>query len=73
MTDDEMNRMIQEITMGIPREQSTVPMTLEAIEKWEILSEQIADIIADGYEVEIPYEIPSVDIVDPAMIIKPAE
>lgn len=73
MTDDEMNRMIQEITMGIPREQSTVPMTLEAIEKWEILSEQIADIIARGNEVEIPYEIPSVDIVDPAMIIKPAE
>lgn len=73
MTDDEMNRMIQEITMGIPREQSTVPMTLEAIEKWEILSEQIAEIIAEGYEVEIPYEIPSVDIVDPAMIIEPVE
>ncbi len=73
MTDDEMNRMIQEITMGIPREQSTVPMTLEAIEKWEILTEQIAEIIADGYEVEIPYEIPTVDIVDPAMIIEPVE
>ena len=73
MTDDEMNRMIQEITMGIPREQSTVPMTLEAIEKWEILSAQIAEIIADGYEVEIPYETPTVDIVDPGMIVEPVE
>ena len=73
MTDDEMNRMIQEITMGTPREQSTVPMTLEAIEMWEKLSVQIAEIIADGFEVEIPYEIPTVDIVDPAMIVEPVE
>lgn len=73
MTDEEMNRMIQEITMGIPREQSTVPMTLEAIEKWDILSVQIAGIIARGNEVEIPYEIPTVDIVDPVMIIEPVE
>lgn len=73
MTDDEINRMIQEITMGTPREQSTVPMTLEAIEKWEILSAQIAQIKADGFEVEIPYEVPTVDIVDPAMIVEPVE
>lgn len=73
MTDDEMNRMIQEITMGIPREQSTVPMTLEAIEKWEILTEQIGQIIADGFEVEIPYEVPTVDIVDPSLIVEPVE
>lgn len=73
MTDDEMNRMIQEITMGIPREQSTVPMTLEAIEKWEILSAQIAEIVADGFEVEIPYETPTVDIVDQTMIVEPVE
>ena len=73
MTDEEMNRMIQEITMGIPREQSTVPMTLEAIEKWEILTEQIGQIIADGFEVEIPYEVPTVDIVDPSLIVEPVE
>ena len=65
MTDEEMNRMIQEITMQIPREQSTVPMNPEAIEMWDRLTEQIARIIADGLEVEIPYEVPDVDIVEP--------
>ena len=73
MTLDEMNRMAREIVLGVPREQSLVPMTLEAIETWEILEREIAEIIADGFEVEIPYEVPTVDIVDPAMIIEPVE
>lgn len=73
MTLDEMNRMAREIALGIPREQSAVPMTPEAIKHWEILSKQITDIIADGYEVEIPFETPSVDVVNPDMMIKPVD
>lgn len=73
MTLDEMNRMTREIVLGVPRDQSLVPMTLEAIETWEILEREIAEIIADGFEVEIPYEVPTVDIVDPSLIVEPVE
>lgn len=73
MTLDEMNRMAREIVLGVPRDQSLVPMTLEAIETWEILEREIAEIIADGFEVEIPYEVPTVDIVDPSLIVEPVE
>lgn len=56
MTPEEMNRMLREIILGVPREESLVPMTPEAIDMWETLSVQVAEIIASGYEVEIPFD-----------------
>ena len=68
-----MDLMIQEITMGISKEESYVMMTQEASETWDILAVQIAQIKEEGFIVDIPSEIPTVDIVDPTTIPDPVE
>lgn len=73
ISDRDMSVMIQEITMNVPREESTVIRSLEASEAWDILTDQIAAIKAAGYEVEIPFDLPTVDLVDPDLVIEPVE
>lgn len=70
MEDKELDFMIQEITMGIPREESHVRMTPEAIETWDTLTEEIAAIKAAGMQVDIPFDTPSVDVVNPKLIVQ---
>ena len=53
-----MNMMIQEITMGIPKSQSLIIRTSEHAELWDRLAVEIADIMARGNEVDIPFETP---------------
>jgi len=67
--DEQLDRMIREIDLGVPREKSQVPVNPETTKYWNRLVEEIAQIKAQGYIVEIPFEAPSVDPVDPKMII----
>jgi len=53
----EMNFMIQEITMGIDKQDSVVDMTDEASQMWDILETQIKEIKQDGYIVDIPEDV----------------
>lgn len=69
MTDDEMNMMIQEITMGIPKAQSLIIRSRADGEIWDALAAEIADIKARGNEVDIPFETPPVDVVKTALIV----
>jgi len=73
MTGEELDFMIQEITMGIPKEQSTVIRSVKAFEMWDILESQIEEIKMRGNEIEIPFETPSVDVVTQALPIEPVE
>jgi hypothetical protein len=73
MTDEEMSMMVQEITMNVPKEESKMIRSVEAAEAWDVLTQEIAAIKAVGNEVEIPYDVPTVDVVDPAMIVEPVE
>ena len=73
MTDDEMNMMIQEITMGIPKAQSLIIRSRADADIWDTLAGEIADIKARGNEVDIPFETPPVDVVATALIVTQAE
>jgi len=55
MTPEEFDRMMREITVGVPREQS--PITAETTKHWNTLTEQITEIKAAGMIVEIPFDI----------------
>jgi hypothetical protein len=73
MTSEELDFMIQEITMGTPKKESVVLMTAEASDTWDRLEVQIEEIKMRGNEVAIPFETPYVDVIDPAFIIEPVE
>jgi hypothetical protein len=73
MTDDEMNMIIQEITLNVPKEESTLIRDAEASEAWDVLTEQINAIKAEGREVEIPFELPTVDVVEDSLIVEAVE
>jgi len=67
--DEQLDRMIREIVMGTPREESLVPVNDETTKYWNSLTKEIAEIHARGHTVDIAFETPSVDPVDPKMII----
>ncbi len=69
MTDDELDMMIQEITMGIPKAESLIIRSVADGEQWDRLAVQIAEIKARGNEVDIPFETPTVDIVNVDLIV----
>jgi hypothetical protein len=73
MTGEELDFMIQEITMGMPKEQSTMIRSVEASAIWDKLETEIEEIKMRGNEVEIPFEIPSADVIDQTFIIEPVE
>lgn len=73
MTDEEMTMIMQEITMNIPKEQSKMIRSIEASLVWDILTSQIEQIKAQGMEVEIPFETPTVDVLDPSLIVEDVE
>lgn len=70
ISDEYLSRMAREITMNVPRKESLVPINAETTKYWNRLVKQIAKIKADGRTVEIPFETPSVDLVDPKMIVE---
>jgi len=73
ITSEALDFMIQEITMGIPKKESVVLMTAEASDVWDRLEVQIAEIKDAGGQVEIPFELPSVDIVKRSEVVEVVE
>ena len=71
MTAEELNMMIQEITVGVTKADSLVIRSGEDAALWDTLAADIAEIKARGHIVDIPFETPSVDVVDPAQSARP--
>jgi hypothetical protein len=55
MTAEEVNMMIQEITLGIPKSESLVLHTPADSDMWDRLSVEIANIKARGHEIDLPF------------------
>ena len=57
-----IERMLVEIGLGISKEDSLLnPLSSEESETWDKLVIQVAEIKANGGEIEIPSEIPDID------------
>ena len=56
MESKDLNFMIQERTMGIPKKDSVVLMTAEASDAWDRLEIEIAEIKAQGLTVDCVFE-----------------
>ena len=56
MESDELNRMAREITLGVAKEDSRVTMTAEASKAWDSLAIEIAEIKAEGWIVDCPFD-----------------
>ena len=58
-----LERLSVEILLGIPKEKSKyAPLTAELSASWDIMVEEIKEIKAMGYTVDIVSEIPEVEI-----------
>ena len=55
MTEEELNMMIQEITMEVPKCDSLVIRSRADANMWDKLAGEIADMKARDREIEIPY------------------
>lgn len=69
MDSKKMELMIQQITTGLPKSQTKLISTAEESEAWDTLEIQIAEIKAKGWIVDIAYDLPDVDPVNPAMVV----
>ena len=65
MDSDLLFKMYLEIALGKDKKDSAVPMTEEASKKWDIIVKEVADIRAEGYELDFPWEAPDVEIIEP--------
>lgn len=58
-----LERLSVEILLGIPKEESLhAPLTAELSAAWDRMAEEIKDIKAMGYTVDIVSEIPEIEI-----------
>ena len=73
MNSEKMDYMIQEITMNMPKQATALITNAEESEMWDKLSDQIAEIKAKGYIVDLVSDIPTVDPVDLALVVEPVE
>jgi hypothetical protein len=64
MDSDLIFKMYVEIANGKVKEDSVVPMTDEASALWDKMVQEVADVRARGYGLEIPFEMPDVEIVE---------
>lgn len=65
--------MTQQIMRGVTKEQSSMIRDVEASEVWDALEAEIAEMKAQGIIVEIPYESPGMQPLDPALIVDAVE
>lgn len=65
--------MTQQILRGVTKEQSTVVRDVEASAAWDALAAEIAEMQAAGIIVEIPYETPGMQPVNPSLAVNPVE
>jgi len=62
--------MTQQIMRGVEKEQSTLTMDQETSETWDALANEIKQIRAEGFIVEIPFETAGMQPLDPNMIVE---
>lgn len=65
MDSDLVFAMYVEVANGKDKKDSIVPMTQEASALWDKMVKEVAEVRAEGYGLEIPFEMPDVEIVEP--------
>jgi len=65
MDSDLLFKMYVEVANGKDKKDSVVPMTEEASAMWDKLVKEVAEVRAEGYGLDIPFEMPDVEIVEP--------
>jgi hypothetical protein len=64
MDSDLVFAMYVEVANGKDKKDSIVPMTAEASALWDKMVKEVAEVRAEGYGLEIPFEMPDVEIVE---------
>ena len=64
MDSDLVFAMYVEVANGKDKKDSIVPMTEEASALWDKMIKEVAEVRAEGYGLEIPFEMPDVEIVE---------
>jgi hypothetical protein len=64
MDSDLVFAMYVEVANGKDKKDSVVPMTQEASALWDKMVQEVAEVRAEGYGLEIPFEMPDVEIVE---------
>lgn len=70
MNSEKMDFMIQEITMNMPKEATTLINNAEESAMWDKLEIEIAEIKAKGHIVDMVFDIPTVDPIHPTRIVE---
>lgn len=65
MDSDLVFAMYVEVANGKNKKDSIVPMTQEASALWDKMVKEVAEVRAEGYGLDIPFEMPDVEIVEP--------
>lgn len=65
MDSDLIFKMYVEVANGKDKKDSIVPMTEEASALWDRMVKEVAEVRAEGYGLDIPFEMPEVEIVEP--------
>lgn len=73
ITAKDLERMTTEITLGVPKAESSLVMTQELSRWWDRLARQVADIKERGREVDAPFETADVDPVPESNVVEPVE
>jgi hypothetical protein len=64
MDSDLVFAMYVEVANGKDKKDSIVPMTEEASALWDKMIKEVAEVRAEGYGLEIPFEMPDVEIIE---------
>ena len=64
MDSDLVFAMYVEVANGKDKKDSIVPMTQEASVLWDKMVKEVAEVRAEGYGLDIPFEMPDVEIVE---------
>ena len=64
MDSDLVFAMYVEVANGKDKKDSIVPMTEEASALWDKMVKEVAEVRAEGYGLEIPFEMPDVEIIE---------
>ena len=64
MDSDLVFAMYVEVANGKDKKDSIVPMTQEASALWDKMVKEVAEVRAEGYGLDIPFEMPDVEIVE---------
>lgn len=69
VTEKEMRFMIQEITMGMSKEETKTVTDKVSSDTWDRLEIEISGIKKEGFIVDIVFDTPEVDVVEKDLIV----